>query len=813
MEKYMKPERLSLDPNSADAELKWTHWQKTLNNFFSKLDNVSDQDKHALLINFLSAEVYNYVSATSNYTDAIEALKEVYVKPKNEIFARHLLATRKQEPGEKVDQFYRILLHLSEDCQFKAATADEHRNGYIRDSFISGLSSTHIRQRLLENNSLTLQEALQTARSLESAQTHASLYVASSGLPPHESQVCAATESRGPTHQEGSSNLPLCGESDDSTCAAARISPSKFSCYFCGGNNRHKRSKCPAKDAICSNCSKRGHFAKVCLAGTSNKSSAAMVSLGGTRTENKLKSSSVKKATIDIKLNDVSLKGLVDTGSSDTFISTATVNALNLKMEPRKSPVSLASTDITNAIGDCVVTLQYQDSSYTDFRVSVLQNLCADIVVGHDFLNLHESLEMKFNGDRPPLKVCNLSLASVPPADLFTNLSPDCKPIAVKSRRFNPSQHKFIQHEVQKLLKDDIIEPSTSPWRAQVLVAGGGHSKRRLVIDYSQTINRFTYLDAYPLPNMHDMIEEIAKYEVFTCLDLKSAYHQVPIKPQERRYTAFEADGNLYQFTRIPFGVTNGVAAFQRVIDNIIRAENLNGIFAYVDNITVCGSNQAEHDQNLKKFHQAAQKYKLTFNENKSIISKRAISMLGYQIENHTIKPDPERLEPLLKLATPTTKSMLQRALGLFAYYSNWIQRYSDKIRPLTQASTFPLTEQACNAFEAIKEEISQAIVVVPDDTTPFILETDASDHCIAATLNQSGRPVAFFSRTLSKHEQNHPAIEKEAYAIVEASRKWRHYLLGRHFRLVTDQRSVSFMFDKGNHGKIKNEKIARWWG
>ena len=86
---------------------------------------------------------------------------------------------------------------------------------------------------------------------------------------------------------------------------------------------------------------------------------------------------------------------------------------------------------------------------------------------------------------------------------------------------------------------------------------------------------------------MHDMIEEIAKYEVFTCLDLKSAYHQVPIKPQERRYTAFEADGNLYQFTRIPFGVTNGVAAFQRVIDNIIRAENLNGIFAYVDDISL----------------------------------------------------------------------------------------------------------------------------------------------------------------------------------------------------------------------------------
>ena len=139
----MKPERLSLDPNSADAELKWTHWKKTLSNFFSKLDKITDQDKYALLTNFLSADVYSYVSGAGNYADAIKVLEDLYVKPKNEIFARHLLATRKQESGERVDQFYQVLLHLSEDCQFKAATADEHRNGYIRNSFISGLSSSH----------------------------------------------------------------------------------------------------------------------------------------------------------------------------------------------------------------------------------------------------------------------------------------------------------------------------------------------------------------------------------------------------------------------------------------------------------------------------------------------------------------------------------------------------------------------------------------------------------------------------------------------------------------------------------------------
>ena len=112
---------------------------------------------------------------------------------------------------------------------------------------------------------------------------------------------------------------------------------------------------------------------------------------------------------------------------------------------------------------------------------------------------------------------------------------------------------------------------------------------------------------------MDDLVQQVSQYSLYSTFDLKSAYHQIPIKEEEKKFTAFEASGNLYQFTRIPFGVTNGVACFQRVIDGIINKENLKATTAYVDNVTVCGHQDSDHDSNVENFLAAAKKYNLTF--------------------------------------------------------------------------------------------------------------------------------------------------------------------------------------------------------
>ena len=184
--------------------------------------------------------------------------------------------------------------------------------------------------------------------------------------------------------------------------------------------------------------------------------------------------------------------------------------------------------------------------------------------------------------------------------------------------------------------------------------------------------------------------------------------------------------------------------------------------------------NQEEHDTNLKALYETAKKRNMTFSHNKSIISAPSIKLL--LISKGSIKPDPDRLKPLQKLPAPNTLAKQLRTVSMFACYSKLIPTFSNKIRPLIQNNAFPLPENAIHAFQNLKVEIENAVARTIDETTTFEVETDASHFPIAATLNQARRLVAYFSRSLSETESIHFSVEKEAYAIVESIRAWKHY-------------------------------------
>lgn len=798
MDSILKPTRFSVDPNSTNASKEWTHWHRTFQNFVTSISpQPSDSEKLKILINLITPEIDEYISGSGTYNDAVSILKHIYVKPTNEVFSRHKLSARQQQADENIDQYLQALKLLSKDCQFKAVTAEKNRDDYIRDTFIAGIKSPVIRQRLLENVSLTLEEAYSQARSLELAHEQSLAFVSMQSVVNSTSSLDNQTKTQ--SVESTSVNLEKCS-----------LAAVNEKCFFCG-NLRHARVNCPAKNSTCRNCGKQGHFAKVCRSAKSEpkeieKSKATLNSVDLAASPGGL-----TKSTVQALVNGKSVSALIDTGSSLSFMNKSTALRLGISIQPGTGTVSMATTSVTSDItGQCKVDLIILGHQYEQVKLSLLPDLCADIIVGHDILKTHASVEVVFGGNKTPLTVCSVAASTVEPVSLFSNLKPECKPIAIKSHRHSTSDLKFIESEVNKLLKDNIIEPSMSPWRAQALVVTTDNHRKRMVIDYSKTINRYTLLDAYPLPRINDIVNKVANYGVFSTVDLKSAYHQVQIRNDEKLYTAFEACGQLYQFKRIPFGVTNGVAAFQRIIDQVIQAEQLQDTYAYLDDVTICGKTQEHHDRNLRRFMEATNKYNLTVNNEKSSFSLQTINLLGYQISHKTIKPDPSRLEPLKNLPPPKDTASLRRTLGMFSHYASLIPEYAAKVIPLARTS-FPLSLEGLQAFETIKQNVIDSVVSCIDPKEQFIVETDASENTIAATLTQSNRPVAFFSRILSPAEQRHSSVEKEAQAIVEALRKWRHYLVGKHFTLITDQRSVAFMFDNNRHGKVKNEKIMRW--
>ena len=576
MEKYLKPERFSADPSSNTSAKEWKHWKQTFESFLEAIADPAptDANKRSLLNNLVSPEIYDMISECTSYTEAVALLQSTFIKQKNEIFARHKLCTCKQEPGQTIDQFLLQLKTLSKDCNYVNVSAVECCNLAVRDALIDSLLSNNIRLRLLENNTLTLDDASNQARSLEQAQLHSNSYT------DHSSYTDAVNS----IDETASDKGCLRSTEEGSIKSAAIFKPSFKKCLYCG-NYMHQRSKCPARLAFCHNCGKKGHFSKVCLrkedSSDSRLSSASMNYRPTLSTIFDNSKDGLSKATEVILVNGNQVESLFDTGSTENFVDDNFVSTHSLKVFPATGNVSMAASAFTSEIlGYCIVDITIKERAYHGIKLIIMKNLCKQIIMGLSFMKEHKSFTINFGGNQSEIQVCGLAAAKVDPPSLFNNLNSGCKPIATKSRLFSKPDKDFIKVEVRKLYAEGVIEPSSSPWRSQVLVTSEGTYKRRMVVDYSQTINKFTELDAYPVPRTSDIANSLTQYKVFSTFDLKSAYYQIPIKDEDKLFTAFEADGQLYQFRRMPFGLTNAVACFQRIMNKLINEYSLSDTFA-----------------------------------------------------------------------------------------------------------------------------------------------------------------------------------------------------------------------------------------
>lgn len=391
-------------------------------------------------------------------------------------------------------------------------------------------------------------------------------------------------------------------------------------------------------------------------------------------------------------------------------------------------------------------------------------------------------------------------------------------PIYVKPYRQSHFQKEEIKRQVDKLLQENIIQNSHSPWNAPVHLVPkkidvSGEQKYRLVVDYRK-LNEITCDDRYPLPNITDIFDKLGDSMYFSTLDLASGYHQIEVLEPEK--TAFSTNEGHFEFLRMPFGLKTAPATFQRAMDNILRGLQGTHCLVYLDDIIVFSKTLDQHINKLKTIFDTLRKANLKVQLDKSEFLKKEVLYLGHTITPEGLKPNEDKIDAILKYPLPKTTTEIKSFLGLIGYYRKFIKDFAKITKPMTNCLKknvkIELNDEYIKSFETCKALLTNApLLQYPNFDKPFILTTDASNYAIGAVLSQgtigNDKPVAYASRTLNGTETKYSTVEKELLAILWAVKYFRPYLYGRKFQIYTDHRPLTWLYSLTE----PNSKLTRW--
>jgi len=357
------------------------------------------------------------------------------------------------------------------------------------------------------------------------------------------------------------------------------------------------------------------------------------------------------------------------------------------------------------------------------------------------------------------------------------------------------------------LLNDDIIEYSNSPYNSPIWIVSkkpdsAGNKRWRMVIDY-RALNEKTIGDAYPLPNITDILDQLGNAKYFSVLDLASGFHQIPMDPKDASKTAFSTPYGHYQFKRMPFGLKNAPATFQRLMDNVLSGLQGNELFVYMDDIVIYARSLKEHEIKFNRLMARLRDANLKLQPDKCEFLRKEVAYLGHIISEKGVKPDPNKIKAVTNFPVPRNPKNIKQFLGLVGYYRRFIPQFSKIAKPLTDLlkkdRPFKWETQQTNAFNILRESLcTEPILQYPDFIQPFILTTDASGYAIGGVLSQGkiGKdlPISYVSRVLNKAEQNYSTIEKECLAIIYCTNHFRPYLYGKKFTIITDHKPLVWL-------------------
>lgn len=384
-------------------------------------------------------------------------------------------------------------------------------------------------------------------------------------------------------------------------------------------------------------------------------------------------------------------------------------------------------------------------------------------------------------------------------------------PISKAPYRMAPTELKELKIQIDDLVAQGFIRPSTSPWGAPVLFVMKKNHTLRLCVDY-RMLNKVTIKNKYPLPRIEDLFDQLKGATVFSKIDLRSGYHQVRVREEDIPKTAFRTRYGHYEFVVMPFGLTNAPAVFMDLMNRIFGPYLDDFVVVFVDDILIYSKNDEDHDRHLEIVLETLRRNQLYAKYEKCDFWQDKVKFLGHVVSKDGVSVDPSKVEAVMEWKQPTTVTEIRSFLGLAGYYRRFIEGFSSIAAPLTKLTRKDVlliwNEDCEKAFKELKKKLTIApVLTIPSGGGGLVIYSDASLQGLGCVLMQNGKVVAYASTQLKVHERNYPTHDLELAAVVFTLKVCRHYLYGEKFELFSDHKSLKYLFSQ----KELNMRQRRW--
>ncbi|XP_037931255.1 uncharacterized protein LOC119666053 [Teleopsis dalmanni] len=565
-------------------------------------------------------------------------------------------------------------------------------------------------------------------------------------------------------------------------------------CNNCGAVS-HTTQHCPnrGRGRRYFKCNEFGHIATICQNNTNFRRPVSQQNPNQARSSaSRIDRVQLSDFTLKIQILEQSFEALVDTGSDINIITQRATECLGVEGFNGPVPDSWVNTDVILGKGFLRCATVLIDKG----EIITYKNKTRDDVEAGSHINL----------------IC---ISDVTDAEDLSNIKNSL--LRADPRRLAQTERDFVQFQIQEWLENGIIQESSSNYASPIVLARKKDGSYRLCVDYRK-LNSKVIRDRHPLPNYEEILEGLYNATVFTTLDLCNGFFHVNVDELSMKYTSFVIPDGQYEFRKVPFGLCNSPAAFQRYINTIFQ--NLikrKIVLVYMNDLIIPADDEEDGVRKLKEVLFVAENHGLLIKWEKCAFLRKSVEFLGHLVEHGEIRPSEEKIRAVKKFPTPKNLHGVMSFLGLTGFFRKFIKGYALVAKPLTDLTkkheSFVWGEIQNNAFVLLKESLCcDPVLKLFNPTLPTQLHTDASKEGYGAVLlqkhgNKNYHPVFYLSYKTKAAEKNYCSYDLEVLAIVIALKKLRIYLLGMSFEIFTDYKAFQQTMDKNT----LNSRVSNW--